>query len=68
MSNSTAKIARKTITLPTILYNAYISDVVVLEQVFDKVSNEPSLVRGKPLMTAKSILGVEFETLKVDQI
>jgi hypothetical protein len=41
---------------------------VVLEQVFDKVSHEPIRVKGKLVMTAKSILGIDFDTLKVDQI
>jgi hypothetical protein len=69
MSGSTAKIARKkATTLPTILDDASLSDVI-LEQVFGKVSHKLMLVDGKPLMTAKSILGIDFDSaLKVDQI
>jgi hypothetical protein len=70
MCASTATIAKKkATTLPTTLNDASISDVV-LEQVFDKVSREPIRVRvdGKLVMAAKSILGIDFDTLKVDQI
>jgi hypothetical protein len=68
MSASTATIAKKkTTTLPTTLDNVSISDVV-LEQVFDKVSREPIQVDGKLVMTTKSILRMEFDSLKVDQI
>jgi hypothetical protein len=68
MSASTATIAKKKVTiLPTTLDNASISDVV-LEQVFDKVSCKTIPVDGKLVMTAKSILGIDFDTLKVDQI
>jgi hypothetical protein len=68
MSASTATIAKKkATTLPTTLDDASISDVL-LEQVFDKVSLEPIQVDGKPVMTAKSILGIDFDSLKVDQI
>ncbi len=72
MTDPTSNVVRKTNTLPTILHDASTSDVV-LEQVFDKDSDDKdsniqSLVCGKPLMTAKSILGVDFGTLKVDQI
>jgi hypothetical protein len=68
MSASTATIAKKKVTiLPTTLDDASISDIV-LEQVFDKVSREPIQVDGKLVMTAKSILGIDFDSLKVDQI
>jgi hypothetical protein len=69
-STSTANIAKKkaaTLPVPTTLNNASISDVV-LEQVFDKVSHEPIRVDGKLVMTPKSILRIDFDTLKVDQI
>jgi hypothetical protein len=68
MSASTTTIAKqKVTTLPTTLDDASISDVV-LDQVFDKVSHKPIRVDGKLVMTAKSILGIDFDTLKVDQI
>jgi hypothetical protein len=68
MSASTATMAKKkATTLPTTLDDASISDVA-LEQVLDKVSREPIRVDDKLVMTAKSILGINVDTLKVDQI
>jgi hypothetical protein len=68
MSAFTATIAKKKVTtLPTTLDDASISDFV-LERVFDKVSRKPIRVDGKLVRTAKSILGIDFDTPKVDQI
>jgi hypothetical protein len=68
MTDFTSKKMKKVITLSTILETASFSDVV-LEQVIYKVSHKASQVKGgKPLMTAKSVLRVDFQMLKVDQI
>jgi hypothetical protein len=68
MSAFTATIAKKKVTtLPTTLDDASISDFV-LERVFDKVSRKPIRVDGKLVRTTKSILGIDFDTPKVDQI
>jgi hypothetical protein len=70
MRASTANIAKKkATTLPTTLDDAFISDVI-LEQVFDKVCHKPIQVvaDGKLVKTAKSILGIDFDALKVDKI
>jgi hypothetical protein len=58
---------KKVITLPPMLANASTKDLV-LEEVIDKVSLEAIQVGGKVLMTAKCILDIDFEMLKVDQI
>jgi hypothetical protein len=57
---------KKVIALPSMLTNASITDVV-LQNVMNKVSLEAIQADGKALaMTAKCILGIDFEMLKVD--
>jgi hypothetical protein len=59
---------KKVIALVLMLTNASITDVV-LQNVMDKVSLEAIQVGGKALaMTAKCILGIDFERFKVDKI
>jgi hypothetical protein len=60
--------AKKGLSLPTSLKDAAISDVIVEDDVV-KVTQEALLDDdGKPILTAFSILGVAFSSLKVDQI
>jgi hypothetical protein len=71
MSDTTISTAavknKKPVNLPAVLEDASIDDVV-LEEVRDKTTNEALQESGKPVMTATSIHGVDFNTLKVDQI
>jgi hypothetical protein len=60
--------AKKGVSLRTNLEDAAISDVIV-EDVIDKVTQEAVLDDdGKPILTAFSVLGIPFSSLKVDQI
>jgi hypothetical protein len=60
--------AKKGVSLPTSLEGAAIYDVIV-QDVVDKVTQEALLDDdGKPILTAFSVLGVPFSSLKVDQI
>jgi hypothetical protein len=59
---------KKLMTLPQMLTNASIKDVV-LEEVIDKISMKSIQVGGGKLVTTtKSIHGIHFNTIKVDQI
>jgi hypothetical protein len=51
------------VSLPTILKDAAISDVIV-EEVINKVSHEAIIADGKPISTADSIISVHFRSLK----